>query len=733
MALALQRSFQFGEVAPAVAARADLSFYGQALRTCRNFVVQRHGSVANRPGTAYLASTKTVADQSVLFAAVFADDAAYVIEAGDLYFRFYRNGARVTVSGVTAWSNATAYVVGDLASRLGVNYYCILAHTNQQPPNATYWYTLTGTIFEIPTPYTIAQVSAVRMGGPATDTLTVVHPLHSVRELRRTAHTTWTLTTASFDPVVAAPTNLATSGAAGTAYNWVVTAEDLASGEESLVSASAGTSATPASGTPITLTWTAVSNCAYKVYRSERGKSYAFEGRALSNTFISIGDATDPAHTPPVSRSTIFSHGFDGNNEPRSITYYQQRQVFGGTENQPAYVAASRTGYRTNFTIETPIRDDASLSFKVVGRRFNVVRHVLEVGELFVLTSGTIWIAEGDADGLVLPSAINLRPQTYHGVSDTPPVIVGSTMIYVQAGGSLVRDLRPGQSVEVPTARYQSRDLTILSAHLFTGYTTDRLAFAETPHSIVWAVRSDGSLLGLTYLPDFDSFGWHRHDTGASGEFEDVVTVPEGAEDAVYVQVKRTINGATARYIERFASRVISSHVTDSKFLDCHVTFSGATTTVTGLDHLEGEAVWALVDGSRQGPFTVSGGAITLSQAGVTAGVVGLQITSQIELLDLDASGTGLRDQRKRIGGLALLVEASQPAEGLRAGPDTDHLSQFMPTVLPTYGSPAALFTGRLEMGVPSTWNAYGRLTIQNTDPTPICILAALPHGDLGG
>lgn len=38
-----------------------------------------------------------------------------------------------------SWSNATAYKVRDLATEDGTTYVCILDHTNQQPPNATYW------------------------------------------------------------------------------------------------------------------------------------------------------------------------------------------------------------------------------------------------------------------------------------------------------------------------------------------------------------------------------------------------------------------------------------------------------------------------------------------------------------------------------------------------------------------------------------------------------------------
>jgi len=133
-----QRSFTAGEIAPSLYARTDIVQYLTGLRTCRNFLIKKHGGASNRSGTKYVVSTKYAAKTARLIPFIFSTDQTYMIEVGDLYMRFIRNGAQVTVSGVTAWSAVTAYVIGDLASRLGVNYYCIAAHTNQQLPNATY-------------------------------------------------------------------------------------------------------------------------------------------------------------------------------------------------------------------------------------------------------------------------------------------------------------------------------------------------------------------------------------------------------------------------------------------------------------------------------------------------------------------------------------------------------------------------------------------------------------------
>jgi hypothetical protein len=127
------------------------------------------------------------------------------------------------------------------------------------------------------------------------------------------------------------------------------------------------------------------------------------------------------------------------------------------------------------------------------------------------------------------------------------PIELDDSAIYVQARGTKVRDFKP-----VSADAYEGTDLTIFAAHLFDGYTLVDWDYAQNPHSIVWAVRSDGTLLGLTYIRDQAVWGWHRHDT--DGVFENVCVVPEGNEDAVYFVVRRTINGVTKRYIERMAS-----------------------------------------------------------------------------------------------------------------------------------------------------------------------------------
>lgn len=157
-ALALS-NFNAGELSPDVAGRVDNEKYAFGCDTLSNFIPRVQGPARRRPGSRFVQPVKNSSNRAWLRKFIFSQSQAYVVEFGAGYCRFYTNHGQVQVSGVSAWNNATAYSVGALVSQGGVNYYCILANANQAPPNATYWYALTGAIYEIPSPYTAAMLT----------------------------------------------------------------------------------------------------------------------------------------------------------------------------------------------------------------------------------------------------------------------------------------------------------------------------------------------------------------------------------------------------------------------------------------------------------------------------------------------------------------------------------------------------------------------------------------------
>ena len=585
MSSSMQRSFAAGEIAPSLYGRADVTYYQTGLRTCRNFMVQKHGGVTNRPGFEFIAETKDSTKASRLIPWQFNADQTYVLEFGNLYIRVYRDGAQIVPGTVTAWSNATAYVVGNLASRLGVNYYCILGHTNHQPANATYWYPMPAGAFEIPSPYLEADLFALQYVQSA-DIVTIVHPTYAPRELRRTGHTAWTLGLIAFTPTIGTPASpTATPGGAGAnTYRYKVTAiaqDNLREGLPSAI-ATAATAAVPTDAAPVVVAWTAVSGAQeYDVYKELNGV-YGFIGVAGSSPFNDTNIIPDTGQTPPIARNPFGST----DNYPSAVSYIQQRLALGGTNNDPETIWLSRTGDFYDFSIRSPLQDDDACTFGLVGRQVNAIRHLMEIARPVVLTSGGEWTLEGN-QGAITPSAPGARLYSHRGSATIPPQIIGETAIYLQARGSVVRDL----AYSLESDGYTGNDLGVQSYHLFDGYTLVDWCYQQTPHSVVWAVRDDGTLLSLTYLREHKIAGWARHDTGDGDTFESVACVAEGDDDVVYAVVNRAVDGDQVRYVERMARRRIDVLEEDAKFLDSFLSYDGRNTGVVTMT-VSGGTTW---------------------------------------------------------------------------------------------------------------------------------------------
>ncbi|MEK0416829.1 MAG: hypothetical protein RI949_835, partial [Pseudomonadota bacterium] len=136
----IRSSFNAGELSPLVAGRVDIAKYANGGDIVENFIPAVQGPAVRRAGTRYVAEVKNSAHRTWLATFEFNINQSYTLEFGDYYLRFYTNHGQLLTGTVTAWSSSTAYAVGDLALSGGVRYYCKVAHTNQVPPNTTYWY-----------------------------------------------------------------------------------------------------------------------------------------------------------------------------------------------------------------------------------------------------------------------------------------------------------------------------------------------------------------------------------------------------------------------------------------------------------------------------------------------------------------------------------------------------------------------------------------------------------------
>lgn len=628
MAEFTQRSFGTGEAGPAIYPRADMAAYATGLRTARNVYGRRHGGVDNRAGTVHLGEVYDSTKAVRLIPFVFSDDQTYVLEFGDEHMRVIKNGEYVrlaaqnitnitntnpcvlTYAGSDTYSNGDVVYITGIVGPIGLylnnrEFKVVNVNTGANTFELDYMdgtnvnstsfgaYTSGGTVAEVYrliVNYADEDLPLLKFTQSA-DVITIVHPSYEIQEIARTGDTSWTLTAITLGSTVDGPGPTLILPTGGTATYYAVT-NISDQGEESIQNIAYGGSSvvTPSVGTPVTVKWlpgddNAVSCNVYRLDNSLGG--YYFIANVAANatgttSFVDTGVPTDPEVTIPEAIAIYDSVG----NFPSAVGLTQQRRVFASTNNDPEEIRLSRISAYRNFRTRSPLTDEDSIRFTLAGTKINKVKHVLDVNGLPVVFTQSAEIAlEGDG-GAITPFAINPKTYSRNGCSDLMPLIVDNTAVYVQARGTIVRDLLFDYTAD----GYKGNDLTILNSHLFDGHTIVDWTYAQTPHSIIWAVRDDGVLLSLTYIRDQNIRCWTRHDF-EGGIVENVCAVPEGTEDALYLVVRRTINGRSVRYVERMQTRLIGDRK-DMIFMDSTLSYDGRNATATTMT-ISGGTTWA--------------------------------------------------------------------------------------------------------------------------------------------
>lgn len=734
----LKQSFSGGEITPELYGRIELPKYQTGAATCKNFIVLPHGPVANRPGLQYINQAKDSTHKVRLIPFSYSTTQTYVLEFGHNYIRFHTNGGTVLeatkaiTSIVTNTVNITShgYAVGDWVY-IGSRYYIVATQTT----NSFTVNNLNGTtgapsgstaarVLTVTTTYTESELFDIHYVQSA-DVLTLVHPAHAPAELKRLSATSFTLTNITFGPTLAAPTSpsaVATTGTGAVTYKYVVTALTTNGMDESVASASAScTNNLATAGNKNTFSWAAVTGASrYNVYRDENGL-YGYIGQTSSLSFVDDNYNPDTTVCPPEAKTP-----FNATDKyPSAVSYFEQRRVFGGTNTNPQtlWMTRSTTESNLNFSIPTQASDGIEATF--ASREVQRIRHFVPLQDLLFLTPSGEWRITSNNDAAMTPTTISVKPQSYVGASNVQPVVTGSSVLYVQDRGSHVREM----SFEWQSSAYKSTDASIMAPHLFDYYTISDASYARSPYQIMWAIRSDGVMLGMTYVPEHQVIAWHQHNT--DGTFESVCSVSEGNDDAVYVVVKRTINGADVRYVERMHSRQISTKA-DSFFIDSGLTYSGAsTTTITGLWHLEGKTVSVLADGAVHPQCVVTSGSITLNAA-ATKVQVGLPITAEIKTLPLTvaASPDGAQGHIKNVNRVWIRVNQSS---GIFVGPDSSHLVEYKQRTTEAYGTSPSLVSDEIEITLSPMWGRSGQILLRQSDPLPLTLVSLVAEVSIGG
>ena len=557
-----------------------------------------------------------------------------------------------------------------------------------------------GSAYEISTPYLEAELFDIKFAQSA-DVMYIVHPNHETNKLSRTGHTSWSL-----DEVVFTD---------GPYLGPNTTAITLTP------------SATSGSGITITASTNAfVSTDVNRLVSFSNGYARITAFNSATNVTADVEDDFDNTTATTDWKLGAFS---DTTGHPSCVSFFEQRLVFAGTISEPQTLYFSKAGDYENMTAGT--NADDAMVYTIASNQVNAIRYMKAVRTLVVGTTGGEFTVSADGtDAAVTPTNITIKRQSSFGAANVDAIPAGNAILFLQKAKRKIRELQ----YNFDSDGYQAADLCILNDTV-TKSGINEMVFQQEPDSIIWCVRDDGVLAGLTYQRSENVVAWHRHIFG--GSFGSGNAVCETAatisgtltEDELWVIVKRTINGSTKRYIECFSDFDFDeTDATDFKFLDSHLSYSGAsTTTLSGLSHLEGQTVSVLADGSVHADKTVTSGSITLDRA-VTKACVGLPYNSVLQTMRIEggaAEGTS-QGKTKRISKVVLRLFETV---GVKVGPSlTDLETVPFRTTSSNLSSPVdTLLAGDREIEFRDDYNSDGFIFVKQDQPLPCSILAIYP------
>lgn len=593
----IQSSFLGGELSPYCFGRVDADRYKIALDTCLNYLPILQGGVTRRPGFRFVAEAKFFDKFTILVRFEFSKVQAYILEFGDGYVRFFMDQGQIvetakTIDAITqsptaqVTINTHGYSNGDEVFLSGIGGMTALTNRNFIVDNvatntfdlryrngtsvdtsALPAYTSGGTaqrVYELATTYFEGQLRDLTFVQSA-DVLYICHPSHPPRKLSRTGHTAWTLTEIAFLDGPYLPIDLS------------------------------GTTITPSNSTSLTpnLTASAALFAATDVGRVIRlfaggttWKWMRITGFSSSTvvTVVRLEAGAIGTSAIPIWRLGVWSAttGY-----PAVATFYEDRLVLGGATNYPQRFDMSVTSDYENFAPTDSagnIADDAAISRSLNSKDVNNVYWMS--GEERALLMGTPageWTVRAPVQSAALSTVnISAKQVTDYGSAKIQPVSAGKATFFVQGSGRVLREM----SYFYEEDGFRSPDRTILADHISGAAGFRQLSRQKEKPSLIWGVREDGVLAGMTYEKEDDSLivAWHRHVIGGASdaagsdakvEWSAVIPAPGGGKrDDTWIISQRWINGQLVRYIEVSTKIFEETDLQrDAFFVDCGLTY----------------------------------------------------------------------------------------------------------------------------------------------------------------
>lgn len=643
-----QKSFNGGAISPRLHGRTDLGVYQTGLKTAENIVLGTEGHMRKRNGTQYIAEVETSANKSRLVPFQFSQTQSVVLEFGDTTLRFFADKAQILDTGVP-YEITTPYSSSDLPNITYTQFANVMYIACEGIPASKLTRTseLIWTLEEISSydlfddneSLVVAGVDdmTIRAGDDATIVDSLVRwdfdnyaGVAQIGERSKGLDLTLVgstgravILTESSGSVSVTIKEAFSSNGPFTAAQWqmegtALQLDDLAPKNHFKVEGSADLRRVATSGEDPTLP-------------TDVGKFIAYNGGVIKITSISTG--TQPGWNGYTiktlsSLDTTDTIKFVAEDEtptyyPNVVGIYDQRLVFANTTNNPQSVWMSQ--YQKFNTFIEGLNSNDGIRVDVGTGEYSAISWLASSNDLLVGGARAETSIKGN-NGVLTPTTAEPTHRSAIGSAVQVPVQVDNETLFI-SNTNRVYSIRYNFDVN----SYVPQDLSMFSEHL-TNDGLGEMAYAKRPDKTIHVVTDTGDMMVGTFSREEQVIGWSLYVT--DGSYESVASIRESGEDQVWVVVNRTIDGATARYVEVFDQGTGTSTI--DGFSDSYLTYTGAATaTLTGLEHLEGEVVEIKIDGGTHVSKTVTSGEVTLGTS-TTSATIGMPYTMTVETLPVE-------------------------------------------------------------------------------------------------
>lgn len=206
----------------------------------------------------------------------------------------------------------------------------------------------------------------------------------------------------------------------------------------------------------------------------------------------------------------------DENDYPRAVAFIDSaRLAFGGTKRKPETVYTSKSpdpgNGDTRFdNFQDGINPDDAIIFTLAPLHG-------KTDAIAWLSSTSKFLAAGTFSSIrriygateeepISPTSLTAKSINTFGCAYTLPISDGENLYYIQRGGTSLRSL----DFDIQIDGYTTTDRHLVADHLVRSG-LKHAVYQQSNPDIIWCVRNDGLLIGLTFKEKEDLSGWHRH------------------------------------------------------------------------------------------------------------------------------------------------------------------------------------------------------------------------------